>query len=103
MKRTLGIASLILGLASVAFAQGTPAITGKQMEQQARIEQGVRSGELTPRETRKLERQQGRIQADKQAAKADGVVTPRERRRIKREQDRADKRIFREKHDMQVR
>lgn len=81
----------------------TPGITSKQNEQQSRINQGIRSGELTPRETRKLDRQQAKIQADKRAAKADGVVTPRERRHIKKEQERADQRIYSEKHDFQRR
>lgn len=103
MKRIVFSLLFSLALMGSAFAQATPAITAEQMEQQARIQQGVRSGELTPRETRKLERGQARIQADKRAAKADGVVTPHERRHIKREQNRADRKIRRQKHDLQTR
>ncbi len=77
----------------------TPRITKRQINQQRRIKQGVKSGELTPAETRRLEAQQAKIQADKQAAKADGKVTPQERRKLRREENRASRNIYRLKHN----
>ena len=51
----------------------------RQIKQEQRIDQGVASGQLTAAETAKLERQEAKIDAREQAAKADGVVTKAER------------------------
>jgi len=84
-------------LLSLALCHETNAQTGAI--QQARIEQGVRSGELTRHEKRQLKRQQRRIRRDKKKAAADGVVTKAEKRKIRREQRRADRNIYRKKHN----
>jgi hypothetical protein len=63
----------------------------------------VRSGQLTPAETRRLERQQARIQADKLEAEANGKMTPQKRARSTHEQDRASRDIYRLKHNDRVR
>jgi hypothetical protein len=47
--------------------------------------------------------QQAKIRHDKRMAKSDGVVTPRERRKLHREQRRASKNIAVQKHDRQKR
>lgn len=101
MKKSIIIAlALILGIASFSFAQtSTPRINKRQRHQQHRIANGVSSGQLTARETENLERQEAKIQADKQAAKADGQVTNQERRRIKREENRTNRHIYNAKHN----
>jgi hypothetical protein len=80
----------------------TPRITKRQINQQARIKQGVKSGELTKGETVRLEKEQAKIQRDKKAAKADGRVTPRERQKIRAEQNKASRDIKRLKHNDRV-
>jgi hypothetical protein len=105
MKRIF-IISAIMFIASVGVLSAqtaTPKITARQAEQQERIEQGVKSKELTRKETARLEREQKRIQIEKRIAKSDGTVTPAERRFVKREQNRASKDIYKQKHDGQVR
>src|SRR5262245_13954670 len=63
-------------------------INERQREQEARIRQGVRSGELTRREARRLQEQQDRIRRDEfRARRSGGEFTPRERARIQRELD----------------
>jgi len=106
MKRTIWTATLIIvfGLSANTFAQTvTPRVAQKQVNQQARIQDGKSSGELTRREKRQLQLQQAKIQKDKQVAKSDGVVTGQERRQLNREQRRASKNIYRQKHDEQSR
>jgi len=94
----------MLGLASAMFAQtGTPGINERQKDQQERIGQGVKSGELNAKETARLERQQHRIQRDKRQAKADGTVTKAERAEIRARQNNASRNIARQKHDGQGR
>ena len=108
MKLTL--AALVLGaLALPVLAQttpprdpaATPGIDQRQANQERRIQQGVKSGQLTDREAARLEKRQAKIEADKQAAKADGKVTPQERKQLQREQNQASRGIARQKHDAQ--
>ena len=100
MKKALVLVALITFAAGAAFSQtATPRVTKRQLKQQARIEQGVKSGQLTAGETKRLELQQAKIQADKRKAKADGVVTPAERAKLNREQNRASRKIYRLKHN----
>lgn len=100
MKRLL-ILLLAAGLfGSVTYAQtATPKVTKRQTHQQQRIKGGVKSGELTKGEAAKLEAQQGKIAVDKAKAKSDGVITGKERAKLHREQDRANKNIYRKKHN----
>jgi hypothetical protein len=111
MKTSLTLASLIaVVLAAPAFAQNTaptkdpaatPGIDKRQAEQQKRIDQGVKSGELTTKEAARLEKGQDRIQKMEDKAKADGKVTAKERERIHKAQDKQSGQIYKEKHDRQ--
>jgi hypothetical protein len=101
MKKSLIVGMIVLtGLLSVvSMAQEkTPVINQRQRNQQARIREGVKSGELTRGETARLEAREGKIQADKLQAKSDGKVTPAERRKLNREENRASRAIHRMKH-----
>ena len=92
-------AALGLAFCGAAFAQaGT---VQRDVNQQQRIEQGVKSGSLTNRETARLERGEARIDRQEARAGADGKVGPREQRRIQRAENRESRRIHREKHDAQ--
>ena len=104
MKASVIIAAALTVMATVpAFAQSneTPRIDAREARQQQRIDQGVASGELTPRETARLERGQAHVQTMEANAKADGVVTPQERGRITHAQNVQSRRIHRQKHDAQ--
>ncbi len=95
---------LLASLAALSSAQDkTPGVDKRERIQQHRIRQGVKSGELTRGETRRLERQEGKIKADELAAKSDGKVTPGERRKLHRELNRESRRIYRSKHNGRVR
>lgn len=108
MKRMAVVVALIVAALTLTYAQEappaqgttkTPRITKRQLNQQRRINRGVKSGELTPAETRRLEAEQGKIQADKMKAKSDGNVTPQERRKLRREENKASRDIYRLKHN----
>jgi len=107
MKKNLIAAGFVLAfvtLASAGFAQTkTPRATKRQVNQQERIDQGVKNGELTKPEAAKLEAREAKIQHDKKEAKSDGVVTPAEKAKLNREQNRSSRAIHRQKHDAQVR
>jgi len=78
-------------------------INSREHNQQSRIRQGVRRGELTQAETRRLETEEARIRASEARAKKDGKITPAERVRIQKELDKASRDIYQQKHDDQVR
>ena len=100
-------AALLLAAAIPALAQtAAPTAPLQRIEQreanrQKRIEQGEKSGALTPREADRLERGQARVEKMEQKANADGKVSGREARRIEHAQDVQSRKIHREKHDRQ--
>ncbi len=93
----------VAALALPAFAQttSTPRIDKRQELQQQRIDQGVKSGQLTEKEAARLEKGQARVQKMEDKAVADGKVTKKESRRIERAQDQQSRRIAKQKHDKQ--
>lgn len=112
MKLIPTLATLTLSLVAVAsWAQtaapagtapaATPRLDQRQANQEKRIDQGVASGQLTPRETLRLEREQKRVAVAEQKAKADGTVTAAERKKLHHMQDHASKDIRHQKHDGQ--
>jgi hypothetical protein len=104
MKRIVfTVAFLLIASTGLIKAQTTPKVTARQTTQQARIADGVSDKELTRHETRRLEREQRKIQNDKKEAKADGTVSPEERKVLRKEQNRANRHIKRQKHDGQGR
>ena len=115
MTFTKLFAAIMLTGATAAFAQTTPAtppgqqpapnaqqrIDAREANQQKRIDQGVKSGELTKREADRLEKGQARVGKMEDKAKADGTITKKEARQIEKAQDNQSKKIYREKHDKQ--
>src|SRR2546423_2033439 len=96
LKLTAIAAALFCGS---AFAQtGT---VQRDVNQQERIEQGLKSGQLTTREASRLEREESRVERDQGRAMRDGKLTPAEKARLAREQDKVSRDIYREKHDAQ--
>ena len=102
MKITI-LAAVVTAIALPAAAQtSTPLVDKRQANQETRIQQGVQSGQLTPKEAAKLEKGQAKVQAAEDKAKADGVVTPKERAKLAKKQNKQSKKIYKEKHDKQT-
>ena len=105
MKAT---ATIIAGAAAGLFSLAANAQTAgsevqRDVNQQQRIEQGLKSGQLTNREAGRLERGESRIDRREARAGRDGVVDAGEQRRIQASENRESRRIYREKHDAQTR
>jgi hypothetical protein len=92
----------ILGASSVSMA-GSRGINSRQHREQQRINQGIRSGELTRLEARRVEAGLSRIRRDERRARSDGDLSPRERARLHRELNRESRAIHRQTHDEQDR
>lgn len=79
-------------------------VNARQWRQAARIRQGVRSGELTRRETERLAAEQASIRTQEAFyRRSGGEFTARERARIQRELRQSSRHIYRQKHDRQDR
>ena len=102
MFRTFAVAA-VLAAVSVPALAGTPVLDARQQNQRERIAQGVRSGELTAPETRRLVRGEVRLHRHERVAKSDGLVTAAERASLQRHANRMSGRIYRQKHDPQSR
>ena len=105
------VASALVIASFGAFAQtgeptsstpATPRVDQREANQQARIAQGAASGQLTPKETNRLEKEQAVVNKAEANAKADGTVTKHERRRLHRLQEGASRDIHHQKHDVQA-
>ena len=81
----------------------TPAIDRREHNQQERIRQGIKSGELTRREAVRLEEQEAKIRVNEKFARADGKISAAERERLEKELNRTSQNIYEQKHDDQDR
>jgi hypothetical protein len=124
MKNTIAKSLLVLAAGSLisvgaAVAQQDPGsdrnldpghprvneIDNRQVNQQDRIAQGVKSGQLTNGEARRLERGEKAIQQQKRAdMKANGGhLTKQEQNQLNREQNKESNAIYNSKHNSKVR
>ena len=73
----------------------------RELNQQRRIAQGVRSGQLTAGETRNLEHNEARINNEVRNDRAanGGKLTPQERQRVNQQQNKMSRQIYKDKHN----
>jgi len=76
-------------------------VNARENNQQQRIANGVRSGQLTPGETRNLENREANINRQVSADRAanGGSLTPQERQQVNREQNNVSRSINDDKHN----
>jgi hypothetical protein len=109
MKLTHAALAVTLAFAPAAlFAQTAtppPDINQRKVDQQDRIAQGVKSGELTAGETSRLEHQEAGINHEERGMKAqdNGHLTAQDRKTLTDQQNVESKRIYRDKHNTHVR
>ena len=98
MKTLVKMIVVVSALSSLAMAAE---VDRRENRQQDRIGQGVQSGQLTPGETARLERQEQRIDNQVKAERAanGGHLTAAERAQVNREQNRESRRIYAAKHN----
>jgi uncharacterized membrane protein YebE (DUF533 family) len=104
MMKSISLAvAVVVGVLMATPAEAARA-DRRQAKQQARIVQGVKSGELTRAEATRLEVQHQAIQREVRQGRADdGHLDAAERAKIEQKQDRLNRRIHRQKHDGQSR
>ena len=90
--------------AASILAQSNATIDQRKENQQDRIAQGVKSGQLTAGETAHLEKQEAAINHEEKAMRAqdNGHLTKADRKLINQQQNQESKRIYRDKHNKRV-
>jgi hypothetical protein len=86
---------------TTATAPTSATINQRKENQQDRIAQGVKSGQLTPGETSKLEHQEAGINKEERGMRAqdNGHLTKSDKSLINKQQNQESKRIYRDKHN----
>ncbi len=103
MKTTAARIAAALLAVTLAVPALAAEVDRRQASQQARIAEGVESGQLTPRETARLERKEARIRREIRRDRSEngGTLTPAEKARVNRQENRVSRQIYRQKHDAQ--
>jgi hypothetical protein len=103
------IAALTLAPAAIFAQTPTPGqhdydINQRKGDQQDRIAQGVKSGQLTAGETSHLEHQEAGINKEERGMRAqdNGHLTASDRQTIHQQQNQESRRIYRDKHNGKV-
>jgi hypothetical protein len=102
MKSTFVATALLVLTCTAGMAQ---TINERKVNQQDRIAQGIRSGELTAGETRNLEGREASINREEYRMRRadDGRLTGRDRAILTCRQDHVSNAIYRDKHNSWVR
>jgi hypothetical protein len=105
MKTLITLMALTAFMAAPAFADGVrdSGVDTRQYNQQVRIREGVKAGDLTRSETHRLREQQRDVRQLERAYNSDGTLTRAERVDLHHEQNQASRSIRRQKHDRQAR
>ena len=102
----LGTASLVLTFAAMAQTTAPPPGTAGQRKanQQARIAQGVKSGQLTPHETANLEHREASVNHEEHNMRAadNGKLTAADRTALNNRQNHISNSIYKDKHNAAV-
>ena len=106
MKRNVLLSTSLLFALSFAAGAQTPSkphqtIAQRKANQQRRITQGDRSGQMTPRETARVENQERGINREERGMRAqdNGHLTGQDRRTLNTQQNQESRRIYRDKHN----
>ena len=95
---------IAVGIISAIPSVDAQTLRHRRTHQRERIQQGVRSGALTPAEARRLRRNQQRIaRRTHKARRSGGELTAAERRRLQRMRYRSGRQIRRQTWDRQRR
>jgi methionine-rich copper-binding protein CopC len=105
---TAVLASTLVIAPAAMIAQTTPTpgahdynINQRKVDQQDRIANGVKNGQLTAGQTARLEHQEAGINKEERGMRAqdNGHLTKQDRQTVHAQQNQESRRIYRDKHD----
>jgi hypothetical protein len=107
--KAVSLAATLAIVPAALFAQTTttttpvrpPTINQRKEDQQDRIAQGVKSGQLTAGETARLEHQEAGINKEERGMRAqdNGHLTAQDRKTLQHQQNVESRRIYKDKHN----
>ena len=109
---TAMLASALVIAPAAMIAQTTPTpgahdynINQRKVDQQDRIANGVKNGQLTAGQTSRLEHQEAGINKEERGMRAqdNGHLTKQDRQTVHAQQNQESRRIYRDKHNAAVR
>ncbi len=97
MKKIFFATALVAAMTASAFAQ----VHQRKVNQQGRIANGVKSGQLTAGETKNLEGKEAKLNKEVRTDRAQngGKLTAGEQRQVNRQQNRLSNQIYADKHN----
>ncbi len=100
MKQIVFTSCLAAVLVAGALAQTTE-VGQRKENQQDRIAQGVKSGQLTAGETSNLEKKESSINQEVKTDRSlnGGKLTPQERQTVNRQQNQMSNQVYKDKHN----
>lgn len=100
MKSILVRAVAVSAMAACAFAQSTE-VGARRENQQDRIAQGVKSGQLTAGETANLEKKEAAVNQEVRADRSlnGGHLTGQEKRVVNQQQNQLSRQVYADKHN----
>jgi len=99
VHKTVLTVMLVMSVAAPVLAQSVGSEVQRDINQETRVEQGLKSGQLSTGEAARLERGEARIDRMESKALRDGNLSPAEAARIQRAQNRESGAINRLKHN----
>jgi len=96
------LCAVLASLLPLAAQAGT--IAQRKANQQRRIGQGVKSGQMTAHETAHVEHQEARLNRETRHMRAEngGKLTPADKAKVTRQQNHLSREIYRKKHNNRV-
>src|SRR3982751_557977 len=102
MKFKMNLIAIAIGSLSAGAAFAQAGTVQRDVNQQQRIEQGLKSGNLSTGEAARLEKGEARIDRMQANAMKDGTLSAAEKARIQNAQNRESRAIYNQKHDAQT-
>ena len=101
LAATLILSPMAIFAQAPATTTPPPTINQRKENQQDRIAQGIKSGQLTAGETSRLEHQEAGINKEERGMRAqdNGHLTKSDKALINKQQNQESKRIYRDKHN----
>lgn len=100
LSRLLTVIATVITLSGLAVIEAKADQTDtRQKRQRKRIQQGVKEGEISKDEAKKLRKGNRRVKRMEKKAKKDGTVTKKEKRKLNKAQNKQSKRIHKAKNN----
>ena len=100
--KTIAAIAILSAASYASSAQSTARPASTLPNDNKRIHQGVKSGELTATERARLKAQEAKVWQERKDYRVDGISVA-ERKDLRKDKKRLSRNIYRQKHDGQVR